>query len=90
MEDRSRVALGAAVGAALGAFVGFLFTARGRRVRARLEPHVETLARRTGIAAAAEPLRRAVLGQWGAVADLLLNGIEDDRTPPPPPEPHVH
>jgi hypothetical protein len=84
------VALGAAVGAALGAFVGFLFTARGRQVRARLEPHVDTLARRSGLVAAAGPLRRAVLGQWGPFADLLLNGIQDDGTPPERPGSPVH
>lgn len=90
MEDRTRVALGAAVGAALGAFVGFLFTARGREVRARLEPHVGTLARRTGLVAAAEPLRRAVLGQWESVADALIGGVLDDRGPSRPPESRPH
>jgi hypothetical protein len=83
------VALGAAVGAALGAFVGFLFTARGREVRARLEPHVGALARRTGLVAAAEPLRRAVLGPWAPVADLLFGGTEEEASSGEPGSP-VH
>lgn len=90
MEDRTRVALGAAVGAALGAFVGYLYTARGRQLRARLEPHVGTLARRTGLLATVEPLRRAVLGQWESVADFLLGGSHEEGAAGNGPDSQVH
>jgi hypothetical protein len=84
------VALGAAVGAAVGAFVGFLFTARGRQLRARVEPHVDAFARRTGLLATVEPLRRAVLGQWESVADLLLGGALEGQAEGDRPESRVH
>lgn len=90
MEDRTRVALGAAVGAALGAMVGFLFTARGREVRARVEPHVDAFARRTGLLGAVEPLRRAVLGQWETVADALLGGALEGRAERDRPDSRIH
>jgi len=90
VEDRTRVALGAAVGAALGAFVGYLFTARGRQLRRQLEPHVDTFARRTGLAGVAEPLRQVVLGEWGTLAGLLLGGGHDDRTSRGRPGSQVH
>jgi hypothetical protein len=83
------VVLGAAVGAALGAFVGFLFTARGRHLRDRLEPHVGHLARQGGLLAA-EPLRRAVLGPWAPVADLLLRAGADDRASSDGSDSNVH
>jgi hypothetical protein len=84
------VALGAAVGAAVGAFVGFLFTARGRQLRARVEPHVDAFARRTGLLATVEPLRRAVFGRWESVADLLLGGVLEDQAEGDRPESQVH
>jgi hypothetical protein len=74
----------------VGAFVGFLFTARGRQLRARVEPHVDAFARRTGLLATVEPLRRAVFGQWESVADLLLGGVLEDQAEGDRPESQVH
>lgn len=61
MNDRSMMLLGAIIGAGVGAGVGFtLFTERGRRMRAELQPEIETVMR--------EAMR---LGQ---VVDDLRNG----------------
>lgn len=44
MNDRSMMLLGAIIGAGVGAAVGFvLFTERGRRLRAELQPEIETV-----------------------------------------------
>ncbi len=46
MNDRNTMTLGAMIGAAVGAGVGFLlFTERGRRLRAELQPEIETVVR---------------------------------------------
>lgn len=44
MNDRNLMILGAVVGAAVGVGVGFaLFTERGRRLRAELQPEIESV-----------------------------------------------
>lgn len=46
MNDRNMMLLGAMIGAAAGAAAGFvLFTERGRRLRAELQPEIETVMR---------------------------------------------
>ena len=46
MNDRHLMMLGAVVGAAVGVGVGFaLFTERGRRLRAELQPEIESVMR---------------------------------------------
>ena len=59
MKQRSTLALGALVGAAAGLAVAFvLFTERGRRLRAQVQPEIEGLVREAGkIRAAVDALR---------------------------------
>ena len=46
MSDRNTLILGAIVGAAVGVGVSYLvFTERGRRLRAEMQPEIETLVR---------------------------------------------
>ena len=46
MNDRNMMLLGAIIGAGVGAGAGFvMFTARGRQLRAELQPEIETVVR---------------------------------------------
>jgi len=72
VEDRSRIVLSACLGALVGGLAGYLFmTEDGRRVRARLEPGMEDLAREVRrLRGAVESARVAAREGWAAIEDL--------------------
>lgn len=67
MSDRNTLILGAIVGAAVGVGVSYLvFTERGRRLRAEMQPEIETLVREAvKLGSSVDDLRRGRSGRSG-------------------------
>jgi hypothetical protein len=73
VTDRSRIALFVLAGAVLGGLAGFLmFTDRGRRLRAELEPHLDEFTRELQqLQEMATHVRRTATESWRRVEHVI-------------------
>ena len=78
MDERSRILLSACLGALAGGLAGYLYlTEDGRRVRERIEPGMEDLAREIRrVRGAVDSARVAAREGWATVEDLR-RGVRD-------------